>query len=919
MASVSFDNRTLSIDGKRVWLVSGSIHFQRTPRSEWAARIHAAKHAGLNTIETPIFWNLIETRQGAYDFKDNNDIRHFVELIAEAGMYCVLRVGPYVGEGWDLGGLPTWLLNVKDLEVRKPNQPYLQAVGKYFNALAKKIKDLQASTTKGAPIVLIQNEAHWNCGDEVAAKGYLGELGRYMREAGLTVPKINSNNLWQGVEGDIDGWTGEGDMFGTMRQLNAVRPDQPEIVIDFGPKSRPVFAQPTPEPLDGLAYQRQLAEITSAGGQFNLSNFSSGTSTGFYSAMAPTGEFTAYGPTQDANAMLDEHGRFSDVHRGVRRLTMFASSFSRVLAHTEQEDPPIVIDPASDESSINGHIVTHMRGSQGSIIFIFSPLKAKAGTLNLLLPDGASLPVRLGHQRAHWCMFDVNLSAQHTLDYTSLNTLTATDNALVVFGAANSIGEVSINGTPMEVEVPKGRKPLVVDHEGMTLIVVCDEMADETYIHENHVYVGVGGLTPDGVAMVSPNGKSHTHIDPEGVAKTHNTKCIEGYPDETLPKVNIGGWEKAIPEEHIDGQSPRYAQIPGPADLSVLGTPYGYGWYKVELNNSATKKLKVMAPESSDRVSVFLDGAHVGIFGAGPGAEDVLTLPLKKGNQELVMLADNMGRVDAGSDMTAHKGVYGHLIEEVPFKVSKGALENGDPIEILGYRTPVFGLQRGDSTHHGRITWTFKHLKKSSIVVDLPAFGVRTMVILNDEPIRLYDANKRQRLVLDHETINRGNNTLQIAFENNALSDDGDAYVAAALKLMNDQGGFYEASNAITDKVEWSFAKWEAPAEIDFDSVSKSKLSNTDTPTWWRSSFDTPDVMVALNLDLAGMTKGQVYVNGHAAGRYFVATSDGKGVDGVLPLAIQRDWLNTDEENTLTIFDEHGASPAKAKIIVERC
>lgn len=918
MATANFDSRTLSVDGKRIWLVSGSIHFQRTPRQDWASRIQAAKHAGLNCIETPIYWNQIEARPGSYDFKDNNDIRHFVELIAAAGMYCILRVGPYVGEGCDLGGLPAWLLNIPELEVRKPNQPYLEAVGKYFNALAKQVKDQQASVTRGAPIVMVQNEAHWNCGDEVAAKGYLGELGRYLREAGFTVPKINSNNLWQGAEGDIDGWSGEGDMFGTMRQLKAVRPNQPQMVIDYGPKSRPVFGMAKPEELDGLTYQRQLAEIMCAGGQFNLSNFASGTAFGFTAGMAPDGSFSAYAPTQDTNAMLDEHGRMTSVHHPVRRLTMFASSFSRVLAHTEHENPPIVIDPGSDQNAINGHVVTHMRGTQGSVVFIFSPPKSKFGTLNLLLADGAMLPVRLGHQRVHWCMFNVNLSSKHTLDYTSLNTLTATDNALIVFGAANSLGEVSINGTPMELEVPKGRKPLVIDHEGITLIVVCDEMADETFIHENHVYVGCAGVTTDGLPIPSPNGKTHTHIDPTGVAKTHNTKFIEGYPEEDLPKVNIGNWELATPEEHINGLSPRYAQIPGPADLSELGTPYGYGWYKVAIKNSATKKLKVCAPEANDRVSVFLDGDYVGVFGDGPGAENILALPTKKGDQQLVMLADNMGRVDSGSDMTGNKGVFGHIVEHTPFKAGKATIENGNPMEILKYRSPVFGVQHGDSTLPGRITWSFKHLKKSSIVLALPAFSVRTMIILNDEPIRLYDANRKHQLVLDDEATKRGNNVLQIAFEDNAISQDGEAFVQEALKLINDQCDIIECANQITDKCEWSFAKWEMPAEIDFESVSKSKLSNTSKPSWWRSSFATPDLKVALSLDLSGMSKGQVYLNGHAMGRYFVSTNDAKPVEPAMPLVIPSAWLKADTENELTIFDEHGASPSKVRVIVER-
>lgn len=918
MASVNFDNRTLSIDGKRIWLVSGSIHFQRTPREQWAQRIHAARHAGLNTIETPIFWSEVEPRPGSFDFKDNNDIRHFIELIAKAGMYCILRVGPYVGEGWDLGGLPAWLLNMPGLEVRKPNQPYLEAVGKYFNALSRQIKDLQASVTRGGPIVLIQNEAQWNCGDPDAANGYLRELGRYLREAGLTVPKVNSNNLWQGVEGDIDAWSGSGDMFGIMRQLQAVRPSQPEIVIDYGPKSRPMFSHPSPECVDGLVYQRQIAEIICAGGQFNLGNFSSGTTHGFFAGMSPRGEFSPYAPTQDTCAMLDEHGRFTAAGLPARRLTMFASSFSRVLAHTEHEDPPIVIDPASDESAINGHVVIPMRGAQGSVVFIFSPPRSKHGALNILLGDGTRMPVRLGHQRVHWCLLDVHLSSSHTLDYTTLNALTATDKALVLFGPANSIGEVSINGTPLEVEIPKGRRPLVIDHEGVTLVIVCDEMADEIFVHEQHIFVGVGGLTMDGVALPSANGKSHTHISPDGTMRNHNTRHVEGYAGDKLPKVALGAWECAVPEEHISGMSPRYAQIPGPADLSELGTPYGYGWYRVTIKNQATKKIKVSAPQSADRVSVFLDAEPAGVLGAGPGSEREISLSTKKGDQQLVMLADNMGRVDSGSDMTGRKGVFGHIIEQVAFKPGKATLEVGDPLEILAYRSPVFGLQPGDTTLPHRVTWSFKHLKKSSIVVELPAMAVRAMVILNDETIGLIEPEKPYTLVLDDEATKRGNNVLQLAFENNEISEDGEAFSKSMLKLIGDGARFIEASNPITDKCEWSFAKWEAPAEIDFDSVAKARMSAVNRPAWWRTSFESPGARVALSLDCAGLTKGQVYLNGRALGRYFVATGDGKPVEPALPLILPAPWLKESGANELMIFDEHGGSPTKARIIVER-
>lgn len=919
MASVSFDSRTISIDGKRIWLVSGSMHFQRIAPSEWADRIHAAKHAGLNCIEVPIFWSQIESRPGSYDFKDNNDIRRFVELIAEAGLYCILRVGPYVGEGWDLGGLPAWLLNMPELELRKPNQPFLEAVGKYFNALAKQVKDLQASVARGGPIVLIQNEHHWFCGDPVAAKGYLGELGRYLREAGFTVPKVNANNLWEGVEGDIDAWSGAGDMFGTMRQLKAVRPDQPQVVIDYGPRSRPVFAHPAPDTQDPLHLQRQLAEVMCAGGQYNLGAFSAGITPGFFAGRHERGDFAPFTPLSEANPMLDEHGRLTQGGMPARRLNLFASSFSRVLAHTEHEDPPIVIDPASDDNAIHGHVVTHMRGSQGSVVFIFSPAKAKPGTLNLLLPDGSPLPVRLGHQRVHWCLLDVHLSASHTLDHSTLNALTYVENTLVLFGPANAIGEVSINATPLEVEVPKGRKPLVVQHEGMTLVVVSDEMADETFVHAGEVFVGVGGITPDGQPIPSTAGKTHTNITAKGKAKTHNTKPPEGHAGEKLPRVNTGNWECAIPSEHIDGSSPRYAQIPGPADLSELGTPYGYGWYRVELKNSATRKLKVCAPEMSDRVGVFVDSEHQGVLGDGPGADKEITLSARKGDQQMVMLADNMGRVHAGTDMTQRKGVYGHVIERTAFKPGKCTLEQGNPIDLLAFRSPIFGLRPGDTTLPDRVTWNFKHLKKSSIIIEMPTLPVRAVVVLNDETVMLIAPERPATIVLDDEATKRGNNSVQIAFEANALSTGDEGFAKTMHKLINDKAVFIEACDPITDKGAWSFAKWEPPAEIDFEPVAKAKLGGTDLPTWWKTSFPTPEARVALELDCSGLSKGQVYLNGQPMGRYFVADAKGKPIDPAMPLPIPFAWLKENAENELLIFDEHGFAPAKVKVSVTRC
>jgi len=919
MPTANFDSRTLSIDGKRIWVVSGSMHFQRIPRDLWEERIRTAKAAGLNTIETPIFWNLIESRPGSFDFKDNNDIKHFLSLLAKHNMYAIIRPGPFIGAGWDLGGLPAWLLNIADVKLRAPNQPFLEAVGKYFNALAKQIKTMQASVTLGGPLIMVQNESQWDCDDQLAATKYLGELARYLREAGFTVPKVNANNLWQGVEGEIDGWTGEGDMFAIMRQLKSVRPDQPTVVIDYGPLRRPIFGQHLEESVDGHTLQRQLGEIMSAGGQFNLSNFMSGTSFGFWAGQASANEPCAYAPTYDAGSLIDEHGRMTKAMGPVRRLLTFGSSFSRVLAHTEHNTPPVVIDPVVDEDAIQGHIVNQMNGSQGNVIFIFSPPKARPGTINLLLSDGSSLPVRLGSQRVHWCLTEVNLSPKHTLDYTSLCALSSTEDTLVLFGPGGAIGEVSINSSPLVVEVPKGRKPITVMHEGICVVVVSEDVVDETYMLGSEVYAGVHGLTVDGVPMPSPNGKTHTHITPDGKSKTSNTKPIDRNPPEKLPKITTGNWECAQTEEHADGTSPRYAVIPGPADLSELGTPYGYGWYKIDLKSAANGKVKFAAPQSSDRLQFFLDGESVGMIGSGPAAGDTITVNLKADSKSLVALADNTGRISGGSVMDEHKGLFGHIIEDIPFKPGKSKIVTGDPIDVLGYTTPVFGVRQGETTHHSRIQWSFKHLKKSSIYFEIPPINARLIIILNDEPIRLVGAMRRTKIELDNEAIKRGNNVLEFAIHLDSPShEQADELAQEVLETLTKEIAFIEGANVISEKCEWSFAKWEAPSEIDFDSVSKAKLSSTGKPSWWKTTFKAPAMDLAFSLDTTGLTKGQAYINGHALGRFFASTADGKAIEPVLELAIPACWINEDANNELLIFDEHGASPAKVKLNIDR-
>ncbi|PON79887.1 Glycoside hydrolase [Trema orientale] len=62
--NVTYDGRSLIIDGQRRLLFSGSIHYPRSTPEMWPSLIEKAKEGGLDVIQTYVFWNLHERKQG---------------------------------------------------------------------------------------------------------------------------------------------------------------------------------------------------------------------------------------------------------------------------------------------------------------------------------------------------------------------------------------------------------------------------------------------------------------------------------------------------------------------------------------------------------------------------------------------------------------------------------------------------------------------------------------------------------------------------------------------------------------------------------------------------------------------------------------------------------------------------------------
>lgn len=62
--NVTYDGKSLFVNGRRELLFSGSIHYTRSTPDMWPDILDKARHGGLNVIQTYVFWNAHEPEQG---------------------------------------------------------------------------------------------------------------------------------------------------------------------------------------------------------------------------------------------------------------------------------------------------------------------------------------------------------------------------------------------------------------------------------------------------------------------------------------------------------------------------------------------------------------------------------------------------------------------------------------------------------------------------------------------------------------------------------------------------------------------------------------------------------------------------------------------------------------------------------------
>ncbi|CAK8572525.1 unnamed protein product [Lathyrus sativus] len=190
---VAYDSKALIINGERRLIFSGAIHYPRSTMEMWPDLIQKAKDGGLDAIETYIFWDRHEPVQREYNFLGNLDFVKFFKLIQEAGLYAIMRIGPYACAEWNYGGIPVWLHNIPGIELRTNNEVYKKEMQIFTTKIINVAKEANLFASQGGPIILAQIENEygdimWNYKD--AGKEYVKWCAQMALAQNIGVPWI---------------------------------------------------------------------------------------------------------------------------------------------------------------------------------------------------------------------------------------------------------------------------------------------------------------------------------------------------------------------------------------------------------------------------------------------------------------------------------------------------------------------------------------------------------------------------------------------------------------------------------------------------------------------------------------------------------------------------------------------------------
>jgi beta-galactosidase len=904
------------INGKPTFLTSGEMHYARIPSELWKDRIWRSKMMGFNTMQMYVFWNATEDKEGHWNTEDNLDLDAWLTEVQKAGMYAIVRVGPYSCAEWEHGGFPAWLTAKSGMTVRDSGSDFLKYCDPHLAFVEKIVAKHQIH--RGGNVIMVQLENEHPRGWGTDGNEYLQHLYNEARKNGLEVPLFFSG-LHHGHDpsGEKPYKTGTSPWFSTEFWTG--------WFSRYGDMSPSMLQQK-------IAGTWKIIGFGGAGYDYYMIH--GGTDFGY------SGDtfMTSY----DYSAPIGEAGKFNNFYHDAKRAAWLARSFNDLLTGSHDDPDLVKVDATGVRVS------TRTNPKEGSLVILNNfknnvdliklpqiapnanayqaPSLDKSGSVTTRVTvNGKSLPhtgsFTISKTNPQILMLNVPWEGGAAFDSICANVLLRTKirnrTMLVCYGAAGDHGEITVtpgggkDAKTYDFTYPKDDsvQEIMLDaadrHQALVLVMNTDT-TKKTWLAGGKLYIGPSFVLEEG-SIEWPVDGGHGIVYTESGKKEISSAPVNLT---ELPKLTHWLWRDAAPEraDQLDCSSWMKSEEPVPMGR-LDGFQNRYGWYRTTITSEKEQSIALRSPGHGGSFLTWLNGEL---------QENLDHLHLKKGENHLAIMVKANPRQKwynfTGSTLDGgYKGIW-----DVTFTESKGT-------------EPMLGLWlRLDGTNNTANPDAFSlpdYQPDAAWQPANPPTQVKGRNVFRSNFVRsLEDSDCRiklegvpgMKMFLNGKSCEAGGTDAKLLAGTNALCLVGD---------IRKEGTVMTPKLTLWRKLPIAHQPWYLKSGLDgldetaiigrvtnWDAFLSGKPWNQGTPspalpTFWKCTFtyhSEPNIHESIGL---AKTKeflaskgwehsGHAWLNGHNLGE----------APQNEPLYMPECWLK-DGENTLVIFDMNGNSP----------
>jgi beta-galactosidase len=610
---IDVDGHGFIVNGKRVYIESGSIHYPRVPPELWRDRLLRLRRASFNTVQTYAFWNFSEPRENEWHLTGSGDIGAFLSTAQSVGLYATVRPGPYVCAEWDFGGFPLWLKFIPGIVVRTDDAPYLAVNDHWYDKILPIVAAHQIN--RGGNVIMVQLENEHGGDWGVVHNPYFDHLEAKAEELGIEVPHFMSG-MHHGPQPtperpvdpqarfpwySTESWNGWFDTYGDVSsgKLRGVEAAQWNTMAKGG-----------------------------AGQNFYMAHGGTDFDTWNYAGVAAS---------YDYGAPIGQTGDLRPIYYRMKRANQLAESFPEILAG---------VDATADYRDFvtGAEVAGARRGSTGTIIFLRNPTGHE---MVAHFKDGTAITMR--KSETFPIVQDAVIAPGVKIADTTLRVLSLAHNGgmttVVVYGVAGDAGRLTLaSGNALKAISPMARASVSESGGNVVLNIKIPTTGPDEYLLGDSVQqIRVVAMSTDlawYTWVVGEQGKQSVVVGPEYVSDFADSKgqpamlverpygaaapgqvvvygagpaahlaAIGNPAMDAAPAPVLGAWQmSAAPEAAPGYDDSKWKTTEDPEQMGTDGDNSAFAWYRASIDMPAAGTA-VIGLVGGDDVAVFVNGA----------------------------------------------------------------------------------------------------------------------------------------------------------------------------------------------------------------------------------------------------------------------------------------------------------------------